>query len=234
MPVFFEAKPQKLQIDLAKTALIVVDMQNDFCSPKGWLASIGVGVDGPRSIVGAIELISNTLRTNDVPIIWLNWGNRPDRANLPPNVIHVYNPDGNSTGIGDTLNDTGSKVLEAGSWSADIVDGLQPEISDIRVDKFRMSGFFDTALDSILRNLNIDTILFAGVNVDQCVFATLIDASCLGYDVILLDDCCATTSPQFCADATRYNVAQCFGFVANSDDLLASISTSMGQPKESN
>ena len=83
-----------------------------------------------------------------------------------------------------------------------------------------MSGFWDTALDSILRNLGATTLLFAGVNVDQCVLATLQDASCLGYDCILLEDCSATTSPDYCLAATLYNVRQCFGFVAESKAFL--------------
>jgi nicotinamidase-related amidase len=83
-----------------------------------------------------------------------------------------------------------------------------------------MSGFWDTPLDAILRNLRVDTLLFAGVNADQCVIWTLADANFLGYDCVMLDDCCATTSPAFCWDATLYNVRQCLGFVASSTALL--------------
>ena len=112
-------------------------------------------------------------------------------------------------------------MLEKGSWGAAIVAELHAEETDIYVDKYRMSGFWDTPLDSILRNLGVDTLLFGGVNLDQCVFATLMDAVSLGYDAILLEDCCATTSPAFCVDATLYNVKQCFGFVTDSEALLA-------------
>jgi ureidoacrylate peracid hydrolase len=84
-----------------------------------------------------------------------------------------------------------------------------------------MSGFWDTPLDSILRNVNVNTLFFAGVNVDQCVMATLEDAVCLGYDAILLEDCSATTSPAFCEEATLYNVKQCYGFVAQSTSVLS-------------
>ena len=83
-----------------------------------------------------------------------------------------------------------------------------------------MSGFWDTPLDSILRNLGVTTLLFAGVNLDQCVMCTLQDANFLGYDCILLDDCSATTSPAFCVEATLYNIRQCFGFVASGGDLI--------------
>ena len=80
-------------------------------------------------------------------------------------------------------------------------------------------------------NALVDTVLFAGVNVDQCVLATLIDANCLGYDCVLLSDCCATTSPSFCTDATYYNVKQCFGFVAVSTDLITGLSAGGGEPE---
>ena len=86
-----------------------------------------------------------------------------------------------------------------------------------------MSGFQDTELDSILRNLNLTTLLFAGVNADQCVLCTLQDASFLGYDAILLEDCTATTSPQFCMEATLYNVRQCFGFVNSASQILEAL-----------
>ncbi len=218
-----DTEPQTLVVDLARTALIVVDMQNDFCSPHGWLASIGVDVEPARRPIEPLRALIPALRSLDVPIVWLNWGNRPDRANLPPNVLHVYSPDGHAPGIGERPRPGGSPTLQAGSWSAAVVDELTVEPTDIRVDKYRMSGFFDTALDGVLRNLDVTTLLFAGVNVDQCVFATLTDAACLGYDCILLKDCCATTSPAYCEDATHYNVRQCFGFVADSKALAHGI-----------
>lgn len=217
------ARPQSVTLDLSATAIVVIDMQNDFCSPSGWLASIGVDVGPARTPIEPLRRLLPRLRAGQVPVVWVNWGNRPDRANLPPNVLHVYDPDGESTGIGDPLPGTGHPVLQAGSPSAAVVAPLEPEPGDIRVDKYRMSGFWDTELDSVLRNLDVRTLLFGGVNVDQCVFATLIDAACLGYDCVLLDDCSATTSPEFCLEATRYNVAQCFGFVADGADLARAL-----------
>lgn len=220
VPVTAEARPQTVTLDLSRTAIVVVDMQNDFCHPDGWLASIGVDVTPARAPIGPLRTLLPWLRARRCAVVWLNWGNRPDRANLPPNVLHVYNPDGAGNGIGAPARPGGSPTLEAGSWSAAIVDELKPEPGDISVDKYRMSGFFDTPLDSVLRNLGVTTLLFGGVNADQCVLATLTDAACTGYDVVLVEDCAATTSPSYCFDATVYNVAQCFGFVTTSADLL--------------
>ncbi len=220
-PVTLAATPQSLTLDLTATALIVIDMQNDFCHPDGWLAHIGVDVTPARGPIAPLRALVPHLRALDVPIVWLNWGNRPDRRNLSPSLLHVYNGDGASIGIGDPLPSNGAPVLEQGSWAAAVVDELPIDPGDICVDKYRMSGFWDTPLDAILRNARVDTLLFAGVNADQCVVWTLADANFLGYDCVMLDDCCATTSPAFCWDATIYNVRQCLGFVASSTALIA-------------
>lgn len=224
--VHVDAAPQDLTLDLARAALVVVDMQNDFCHPDGWLAGIGVDVEPARAPIPVLAELVPALRGQDVPVVWVSWGNRPDRANLPPGVLHVYDPEGTGTGIGSPSNAAGSPVLEAGSWAAAVVDELSgaPGFDgDLHVDKYRMSGFVDTPLDSVLRNLRVDTLLLAGVNADQCVLATLMDAANAGYDVVMLEDAVATTSPAFCMEATVYNVRQCFGFTARSSDLLAAL-----------
>ena len=220
LPCLVAAEPRPVRIDLAACAMIVVDMQNDFCHPGGWLAGIGVDVTPARAPIEPLGRLLPALRARSVPIVWLNWGNRPDRLNLGPSLHNVYDPHGAGVGLGAPLAADGSRVLEAGGWSAAIVDELAPAPDDVHVAKYRMSGFWDTPLDSILRNLRVDTLLFGGVNVDQCVMATLQDASCLGYDCVLVDDCAATTSPAYCHEATRYNVRQCYGFTTGSDALL--------------
>lgn len=209
-----------LHLDLAKAALLVIDMQNDFCHPDGWLAHIGVDVTPARSPIPALQKLLPALRLANVPIIWLNWGNRPDLLNISASLRHVYNPTGDGIGLGDRLPKNNAPVLIAGSWAAAVVDELEQQPTDIRVNKYRMSGFWDTPLDSILRNLGKTTLFFSGVNADQCVLFTLQDANFLGYDCILLKDCTATTSPEYCWQATLYNVNQCFGFVAESPSLL--------------
>jgi nicotinamidase-related amidase len=210
------AEPKPLTIDLARTAMLVIDMQNDFCHADGWLASIGVDVKPARRPIRPLQDFLPRLRRVGVPVIWVNWGVRPDRANLSPSLLHVYNGSGRSSGLADPHPRTGSRVLTAGSWSAEVVEELVPAESDLHVAKHRMSGFWDTPLDSILRNLDVKTLLFGGVNADQCVLHTLADANFLGYDTIMIEDCTATTSPDFCWQATLYNVKQIFGFVAAS------------------
>jgi len=221
-PAELPALPAPLTVDLARSALLVVDMQNDFCAEGGWLHGIGVDISPLAPAIAALRDLVPAARAAGVAVVWVNWGNREDQANLPPGVAHVYDPEGRGAGIGARL-PNGSRVLTKGSWGAALVDGLAAEPGDIEVDKYRMSGFWDTPLDSILRNLRVHTLLLAGVNSDQCVYSTLVDGACLGYDVVLVDGACATTSPAFCHEATLYNTRQCYGFSTETADLLAAL-----------
>jgi nicotinamidase-related amidase len=153
----------------------------------------------------------------------LNWGNRPDLANMPPNQLHLYKPTGVGIGLGDPLPGSGAPVLQKGSWAAAIVEELVPAPEDLLVDKYRISGFWDTPLDGILRTMGMRTLLFAGVNTDQCVLCTLQDANFLGYGCVMVTDCCATTSPPFCTEASIFNVKKCFGFVTDSTRILGAL-----------
>ncbi|WOB45048.1 cysteine hydrolase [Thermoleptolyngbya oregonensis NK1-22] len=222
-PISLKADTKTLRVDLAKAAMLVIDMQNDFCHPDGWLAHIGVDVTPARAPIGPLQGLLPVLRGLDVPILWINWGNRPDLLNISAGLRHVYNSSGDGVGLGDPLPKNGAPVLQKDSWAAAVVDELEQLPQDIKVDKYRMSGFWDTPLDSILRNLGRTTLFFGGVNADQCVMATLQDANFLGYDCILVSDCTATTSPEYCWQATVYNVNQCFGFVTHSHAILDAV-----------
>ena len=222
-PLTLPTLPQTVTLDLARTAILIIDMQNDFCARGGWVDHLGADYTPDRAPIAPLQRLLPPLRRSGVSIIWVNWGNRPDLANMPPNQIHLYKPSGSGVGLGDPLPGSGAPVLQKDSWAAAIVDELSPEPGDLRVDKYRISGFWDTPLDSILRNLQIRTILFAGVNTDQCVLCTLQDANFLGYGCVMLSDCCATTSPGYCTEATIFNVKKCFGFVTNSSAVLAAL-----------
>lgn len=216
--VAIPSAPSPIIADAARTALIVVDMQNDFCATDGWLAGWGVDVSGAAPVISALSSLVPAARAAGIPVIWVNWGTRLDQANLPPGVRHSMDPFGEGRGIG-SVQENGSRAMTRGSWGAELVDGLERAPGDIDVEKHRLSGFWDTPLDTILRNLRVDTLLFTGVNSDQCVYSTLIDAAALGYDVVLVDGASGTTSPAYCHDATLYNTRQCYGFTVDAADL---------------
>lgn len=224
-PLDLIAEPKSVRVDLARSACLVIDMQNDFCHPDGWLAGIGVDVTPAQAAIAPLSSLLPKLRAHGVPVIWVNWGNRPDRANLSPALLHVYDGNGAGTGIGAPLGPRQAAVLEKDSWSAQVVDELVVAPEDLSVDKYRMSGFWDTPLDAMLRNLRINTLFFAGVNADQCVLHTLADGNFLGYDTLLIEEATATTSPPFCLEATLYNVRQIFGFTVTAAELGQALET---------
>ena len=214
-----DAQPQNLVFDAARSAMVIVDMQNDFCAKGGYLDYRGVNYEADRAPISPLSGLVPFLRGKNVCVIWLNWGVRADLLNSHPSLLHAHTHDGTGAGLGQSI-PGGAPILLKDSWGAQIVDELNPGSRDIHVTKYRFSGFWDTELDSILRNLGVITIFFAGVNADQCVMTTLQDASFLGYDVVMLEDCVATTSPQYCMDATLYNVRLLFGFTARSNALM--------------
>lgn len=224
-PVRLTAEPQDLLIDMARAALVIVDMQNDFCSKDGWVASLGIDFAAGRALVEPINRAAAAMRAHGAPVIWVNWGVRPDRANLSPGTQHPFNPNGQGPGLAGETTIAGRtyRVLQRGEWGAELFDGLVRDPSDISVDKHRISGFHDTPLDAILKNHDISTILFAGVNADHCVLGTLMDANFHGYDTIMLEDCVATTSPDFCMQATLHNIRFCFGFTTTSTVLASAL-----------
>jgi nicotinamidase-related amidase len=217
------AEPQSIVVDADKSALVIVDMQNDFCTKGGWLESRGIDVSPNRAPIGPLQRLVETFRRERIPVLWVNWGVRKDLLNISPSLRHAHNPRGREVNLGDPVPGTRSEVLRVGSWGAQVVDELNPGDRDIHVTKHRFSGFWDTDLDAILRNLNVKTLFIGGVNLDQCVMTTLEDATFLGYDTVLVEDAAATTSPPYCVQAALYNIRLLFGFTARADAVLAGL-----------
>lgn len=223
--VTLPALAEPVSFDLARTAMVVVDMQHLFLHPDGLAAVVAAPAEPPRGPIEPLRALLPALRRAGVPVVWVNWGNRPDTANLTPALRRAFARAFGGRSIGDPL-PNGDPILTKGSWSAAIDAALEPDPADVHVDKYRHSGFWDTELDSVLRNLDVTTLLLAGVNTDQCVLHTLADAAFIGYDCILLEDCAATTSPDFCVQATLHNIRDALGFTASSEALRLAIERS--------
>lgn len=222
-PLYLDAEPQSVTIDANKTALLIVDMQNDFCTEGGWLHSRGIDISPNRKPIIPLQQTIAASRAANIPVVWVNWGVRKDLLNIAPSLQHAHNPRGNETSLGQPVPGTRSEVIAVGSWGAQVVDEINPGSDDHQITKHRFSAFWDCETDAVLRNLGVTTLLIAGVNLDQCVMTTLEDATFLGYDVILLEDCSATTSPHFCTQSVLYNIKLLFGFVAGSATLLQAL-----------
>ena len=119
VPVTIASAPQNVTVDLLRTAAIVIDMQNDFCAPGGWVDHLGADFRPDRKPIEPLQRLLPALRQAGVPVIWVNWGNRPDLANMPPNQTSLYKPTGVGVGLGDPLPGSGAHVVpgEGFSWA---------------------------------------------------------------------------------------------------------------------
>lgn len=221
-PLRFEAAPGPVEIDLERTAFIIIDMQNDFLHPEGWTADArGIDVSMLTAPIGPINALAAGLRAAEVPVIHVNWGIRADLANLPPTVLDKPTRCGAVLGYGEAARN--GPVLAKGSWGARSVDAVSVGPHDLVVDKHRLSGFRDNELAAILRRLDVTTVLYAGVNYDRCVFATLMDGAFEGFDPIAVLDTCATVATQQVIDATTTLIEGLYGFTTTSPHILSAL-----------
>ncbi|RUO26766.1 isochorismatase [Aliidiomarina minuta] len=211
--------------DTRRMALVIVDMQNDFCSQSGWADQAGFATERCRSAIPGIQRTLEWAREHDLWVIWIGWANREDLRNLGPPTLYQYKKSIKMRGIGESMNDY--KALLSNTWGTEIVEELKQKQrdSDVVVDKVRTSGFYGTHLDQILRTQGFSTLLFAGINTDQCVTTTMEEACFRDYNVILIEDATATSSPDFCKQAVLHNTRLCWGFVTDSKRLRAAQQT---------
>ena len=226
-------------IDPKKTALVVVDLQNYFLSPA---------LGRPRDAVG-MKVVDNLLkfaipacRKLGIPVVWLSWGlTDQDIDEMPPTILRGFDTsndlDKNFDGvkrikdlghdIGPVELDDGSKV-EAGrtlirdQWNSASYTPLAKmhEKRDIWINKNRLSGFWGgTEAEKLLNARGIRTLLFSGANTDQCVGGSIQDAFTKGWDCLLLNDGCATTSPKFAQQTIEFNTEAGWGFVLSCEEL---------------
>ncbi|KAH8742315.1 Isochorismatase-like protein [Diaporthe sp. PMI_573] len=231
----------RVTIDPAKTALVVVDLQNYFLSPL-----LGRPVDsvGMKVVDKLLEHAIPACRKAGIPTVWLGWGlTKQDIEEMPPTIIKGFAADTNFRGdkkVGGLGSEIGPLQLEDGEvieggrvmmrdqWNtafySRLVDVAEPQ--DIWVYKNRLSGFWGgTDVEKTLADRGIRTLLFSGANTDQCVGGSLQDAFTKGWDCLMLSDGCATTSPEFCKQCIEFNCEAGWGFVLSCEELADGVDT---------
>ncbi len=195
-------------LDPARTALVVIDMQNTFCQP-GAPAEVPVS----RAIVPAINRLSRALRTRGVPVIWVLHANthRNGRSDWEVFFNHV---------VADQVRSRTIESLAPGRQA--VWEELETAPEDVTVIKNRYSALISgsSSLERVLRNLGIDTVLIAGTKTNVCCEATARDAMMLDFKVVMLTDCCAALSDDE-HRATLETIIQQFGDVLSGDEALA-------------
>lgn len=176
------------ELPLDRTALLIIDMQNDFCHSNGFNASeLDLDLTIIRSIIPSVQVILDWARKVGIKIIFTRESHAPDLSDLTLSKSQRYINAGSPIG---QLGKMG-RFLVRGEKGVEIIDELKPLLEEVQLDKPAHSCFVNTYLDSFLRNKNITHLLFAGVTTECCVLATYRHASDLGYYCLLLDNCCA-------------------------------------------
>jgi ureidoacrylate peracid hydrolase len=169
-----------------RTALIVIDAQNDFLHPDGWYALRGVDIKHMRRCIEPIKQLVAGCREHGVPIIWTRHGFR------------TLEDGGWFVSLRPFLREGGLRV---GTWGYELLDGLGAAEQDRYVEKNRLSAFYQTNLELQLRTLDAETVLIAGVLTNQCVAATSKDAMFRDLKPIVVEEATGTTLPHLHAPA---------------------------------
>ncbi len=202
-----------------QTALLVIDMQRDFCDPRGYAGQAGMDVNVLRRPIPAIQALLDAARAQSIMVIHTREGHRPETLDCHPSKRRRSLRAGAEIGSQGPL----GRLLIRGEYGHDIIDELQPAPGEVVVDKPGYGAFYQTDLELLLRASGIENLVLTGVTTDVCVHSTLREAVDRGFNCITVSDGCAAGDPALheAALQTILGEGHIFGEVATSAEVLA-------------
>lgn len=215
------ARPEALRLTAEETAVVVIDMQNGYASPGGYVDLAGFDISGAAAVIARIATVLDTARGAGIQVIYLQNGWDSDYAEAGG----PGSPNWHKSNALKTMRarpELAGQLLARGGWDYELVDALRPQPGDITLAKTRYSAFFNSQLDSVLRARGIRNIVFVGIASNVCVESTLRDGFHLEYFGVMLEDATHHLGPDYVRDATIYNIEKFFGWVSTVADFCGS------------
>ncbi|GAA3692572.1 cysteine hydrolase family protein [Gordonia hankookensis] len=214
------AQPEPIAIDLARTALVIIDMQRDFLLPGGFGETLGNDVAQLQRVVGPLADLLAAARAADLMVIHTREGHLPDLSDCPPAKLNRGAP---SKRIGDP--GAFGRILIRGEYGHDIIDELAPMAGEVVIDKPGKGAFYATELAAVLAERGITQLLVTGVTTEVCVHTTTREANDRGFECVVVSDCVGSYFPEFQRVGLEMIAAQggIFGWTAASGELIAAL-----------
>lgn len=219
--VTIAAAPYPFEPELARTALMVIDMQNDFCAPGGFGERLGNDIAPTRAIIPHIQALLEAFRERGMTVIHTREGHLPDLSDCPPNKLARSARGGAGIGSAGPM----GRLLVRGEYGHAIIDELKPAVGEWIIDKPGKGAFWRTDLEPLLRSMDIQYLVLAGVTTHVCVHTTVREANDRGFDCLIVADATAAYDASDHEAALRMTVQQggIFGWTAETSAVLGSL-----------